>query len=112
MRKLSIGLIVLIHLSWLFMLLVSLPLVIIYPHYSLYVLYIVGFTLLVQFIFWGCPLTIVENKLRGQHAYPEKTFLRHYLKVLFNIHVSDRFVDVVTACYFVMLITVSVLRFF
>lgn len=110
MKKISIGFIVGFHLSWLIMLLVSLPLVVFVPRFSIPVLVIVAVTLLAQLVFWGCPLTIAEHKLRGPHAYPEKTFLSHYLKAWFDVRLSDRAVDVGTACYLVTLILVSVFR--
>ncbi len=112
MRKISIALIVAVHLTWLVILIVSLPLVFLRPHYNVDVLYIVGFTLLIQLFFWSCPLTLAENKLRGIQAYPEKTFIGHYLKVLFNLHIRDRVINVITACYLIAIILVSVLKFF
>lgn len=110
MRRLSLTLVIALHVFWLFLILFSLPLVFIYPGYNKIALVIVGFTILVQLIFWSCPLTKAENRLRGEKAYSEKTFLGHYLRVIFGFKVSDWTVDVMTAGYFVALVIASLLK--
>jgi len=107
MRKLSIRIIIALHALWTIIVLLCLPIALLFPSSHVAILFFIGFTLVAQIPTGKCPFTIFENKLRGHAAYPE-TFMRHYLKRVFDVDVSDRVLFFITMSWFVVVILVSI----
>ncbi len=107
LRSLTIKSIVLIHTIWMLAVVASLPVAIIYPQSHKVVLVFIGITLLAQIPLGACPLTYLENRLRGSQSY-QGTWMGHYLQRLFGISVSDKSLRLIHTTYFVCVILIAI----
>ncbi len=85
------------HLVWIIIMILSIPIVIIFPSLSLAIL-LLPLTMIVLWIVYSstCPITDLEKKLLNKSeenkAY-SGSFITHYLKKFLKIKVTDRQVD-------------------
>src|SRR3989338_6022530 len=106
MKKYLLHSIVALHILWIFLVLLSLPLVFIFPEHHKTILYFIGLTLVSQIPLWQCPLTYFENKISpGRY---DGTFMRYYLQKVFGINAKEKTINIITAIYFTTLIFLAV----
>ncbi|HWA64614.1 MAG TPA: DUF2784 family protein [Candidatus Paceibacterota bacterium] len=107
MRTLFIRSVIAVHVLWTFAVLACLPLALLYPASHTLILFFIGFTLVANIPLWMCPLTYLENKLRQSEGY-SGTFLHHYTQKFFGIHISESWLKLGQAVYFVGLILLAI----
>lgn len=105
MKSVIHKLIVATHVFWALVLLISFPLTILFTWYHNIAISLVAFTLIVQLLFRGCPLTVLENHVRADPY--NSTFLGHFFRTVFKKDISDFWVEVIVGIYFTILVLLS-----
>lgn len=96
------------HLLYIFLMLLSIPIVLIFPALSLVMLILPSIMFALWFLFGGCPVTNLEKRLLMKYD-PQKvydgTFISHYLNKFFKIKMTNK--QVIVTSYVIVSILVS-----
>lgn len=97
--KILAGVVMTAHLLYVLLMLLSIPVVFVFPSLSLVMLILPSIMFALWFLFGGCPVTNLEKKLMMKYD-PQKvydgTFIPHYLNKFFKIKTTNKQVVVIS----------------
>ena len=100
-----------VHLIWILLGLVSLPLILFFPWWSLVFVVFAPLNVLSWVVFRGCWFLQLENNLRKRYdpseAFEDEAFIQHYLKKYLSINCSRVTVRVIIYTYLLVVFILS-----
>ncbi|MES3005230.1 MAG: DUF2784 family protein [Patescibacteria group bacterium] len=88
-----------VHMSWVVLMILSIPIAIFYPESGMYLLALPVTMIILWGVYGGCFVTDLERYLRKKYdpniSYSDP-FIKHYLKKFFNLDVSAKKINLIS----------------